>query len=53
MGVKAMLSGQDVSDREVRAFVIDISIIPLFHRINGLYTKHIIPSVVIVGGVGN
>ncbi len=60
MGAKAMLVDEDVSaanfmsrDGRMRALVMDESITPLLYRVNGLYNKHGISSVVVVGGVGD
>jgi hypothetical protein len=40
-------------DGRMRALVMDESITPLLYRVNGLYQKHGISSVVVVGGVGD
>jgi hypothetical protein len=60
MRASALLVDEDVSaanfmsrDGRMRALVMDESITPLLYRVNGLYTKHGISSVVVVGGVGD
>lgn len=60
MGASAFLVDEDVSaanfmarDGRMRALVMDESITPLLYRVNGLYQKHGISSVVVVGGVGD
>jgi hypothetical protein len=40
-------------DGRMRALVMDESITPLLYRVNGLFQKHGISSVVVVGGVGD
>jgi hypothetical protein len=60
MGASAILVDEDVSaanfmsrDGRMRALVMDESITPLLYRVNGLYAKHGISSIVVVGGVGD
>mmetsp|Transcript_17328 Transcript_17328/g.21176 ORF Transcript_17328/g.21176 Transcript_17328/m.21176 type:complete len:718 (-) Transcript_17328:27-2180(-) len=60
MGASAFLVDEDVSaanfmsrDGRMRALVMDESITPLLYRVNGLFDKHGISSVVVVGGVGD
>eukprot|EP00557_Chaetoceros_sp_GSL56_P010190 CAMPEP_0176481588 /NCGR_PEP_ID=MMETSP0200_2-20121128/2906_1 /TAXON_ID=947934 /ORGANISM="Chaetoceros sp., Strain GSL56" /LENGTH=710 /DNA_ID=CAMNT_0017877815 /DNA_START=70 /DNA_END=2202 /DNA_ORIENTATION=- len=60
MRASALLVDEDVSaanfmsrDGRMRALVMDESITPLLYRVNGLYAKHGISSVVVVGGVGD
>lgn len=60
MRASALLVDEDVSaanfmsrDGRMRALVMDESITPLLYRVNGLYVKHGISSVVVVGGVGD
>jgi len=60
MGATALLVDEDVSaanfmarDGRMRALVMDESITPLLYRVNGMYQKHGISSVVVVGGVGD
>lgn len=60
MGATALLVDEDVSaanfmarDGRMRALVMDESITPLLYRVNGMYHKHGISSVVVVGGVGD
>lgn len=60
MGARALLVDEDVSaanfmsrDGRMRALVMDESITPLIYRVNGLYAKHGISSIVVVGGVGD
>jgi hypothetical protein len=40
-------------DGRMRALVMDESITPLLYRVNGLFQKHGVSSVVVVGGVGD
>ncbi|GFH59297.1 hypothetical protein CTEN210_15773 [Chaetoceros tenuissimus] len=60
MKATALLVDEDVSaanfmsrDGKMRALVMDESITPLIYRVNGLYSKHGISSIVVVGGVGD
>lgn len=60
MKAGAILVDEDVSaanfmsrDGRMRALVMDESITPLLYRVNGLYAKHGISSIVVVGGVGD
>jgi len=60
MDASALLVDEDVSaanfmsrDGRMRALVMDESITPLLYRVNGLYAKHGISSIVVVGGVGD
>ena len=60
MKAGAILVDEDVSaanfmsrDGRMRSLVMDESITPLLYRVNGLYDKHGISSIVVVGGVGD
>jgi len=60
MEATAMLIDEDVSaanfmarDGRMRALVMDESITPLLYRVNGLFNKYKISSIVVVGGVGD
>lgn len=60
MKSRAILVDEDLAaanfmsrDGRMRALVMDESITPLLYRVNGLFQKHGISSVVVVGGVGD
>jgi hypothetical protein len=60
MGATALLVDEDVSaanfmarDGRMRSLVMDESITPLLYRVNGMYAKFGISTVVVVGGVGD
>lgn len=60
MKAGAILVDEDVSaanfmsrDGRMRALVMDESITPLLYRVNGMFAKHGISSIVVVGGVGD
>jgi hypothetical protein len=60
MGATALLVDEDVSaanfmarDGRMRSLVMDESITPLLYRVNGMYHRFGISTVVVVGGVGD
>jgi hypothetical protein len=60
LGATALLVDEDISaanfmarDGRMRALVMDESITPLLYRVNGLYNRYKISSIVVVGGVGD